>query len=307
MKTFYTLFAVLAVLAVNLPDASAQFENTVVSRRSSISSVLTSFSNNIQSKITDYNNKFTSLRTDMSNQLTSAKQTLTSFLTDSVIGTNALASSDALDAASSTLSASVSANIQVTASAFGNVGSCMNTKTSASVNLAVDSLTTANNYFTTTISRSTSTFASTCRGRYTNTANDQMNQFADRIQDCLNNENTQLSRVSSILNNYMSLMRKNYEGLTNNVRYCSGLGSVSSRADTKQEINGCLKSLSTVAYPIYKANLDQQFVLARTMLQLEVVASNNRVKSCINQVTVTYQAMATAFQSALDTCLVSGQ
>uniref|UniRef100_A0A182JC90 Protein TsetseEP domain-containing protein n=1 Tax=Anopheles atroparvus TaxID=41427 RepID=A0A182JC90_ANOAO len=307
MKSYYSWFAVVAVLAISLPDVSAQYDNTVVSRRQSINSTLQSFTNNINSKVTDYTNKFTSLRNDMSSQLNSAKQTLTNFLTDSTIGTNALLASDALVAATTALTDGVSASISITASGFGGVGSCLNSKTQASVNLAIGSLTSANTNFTITISSSTSSFTSTCRGRYTNTANDLVNQFADRLQDCLNQENTQLSRVSSILNNFMSLMRQNYQGLTNNVRYCSGLGSTSSREEVKAEIDGCLKSLANTAYPIYKSNLEQQFVLVRSMLQLEVVASNNRVKGCVNQVTGTYQAMADAIPIALSTCLSTGQ
>ncbi|XP_052898615.1 uncharacterized protein LOC128305281 [Anopheles moucheti] len=299
-------FAVLAALAINLHNVSAQLDNTIVNRRSSINSTLTSFSNNIVSKVNDYASKFTSLRTDMSNQLRSASDTLTSFLSDKQIGDNALLASDVLSASSTTLSSSVSASLTISAS-FSTVGTCMNTKTQASVSATFSSFSTAQSSYFNAITTSSSPYLSDCRSRFSNTANDLVNQAADRIQDCLNDENNELSRVSSILNNYMTLMRQHYQALSNHIRYCTGLGSTSSRGEVKAEIAACLKAISTNVAPLYKATMAQQYLLVNTMLQLEVVASNDRVKSCVNQVSKTYAAMADAIMPALNQCLQNGQ
>ncbi|XP_053666063.1 uncharacterized protein LOC128715206 [Anopheles marshallii] len=299
-------FAVLAALAINLHHVSAQLDSTIVNRRSSINSTLTSFTNNVVNKVNDYANKFTSLRTDMAGQLRSASDTLTSFLSDQLIGDSALLASDVLSASSTTLSSSVSASLTISAT-FSTVGTCMNTKTQASVSATFTSFSTAQASYFNAITTSSSPYLSDCRSRFANTANDLVNQGADRIQDCLNDENTELSRVSSILNNYMTLMRQHYQALSNHIRYCSGLGSTGSRSEVKAEIAACLKGISTTVAPLYKATLAQQFQLVTTMLQLEVVASNDRVKSCVNQVSNTYTAMAQAIVPALNQCLQTGQ
>uniref|UniRef100_A0A182W6X8 Protein TsetseEP domain-containing protein n=1 Tax=Anopheles minimus TaxID=112268 RepID=A0A182W6X8_9DIPT len=299
-------FAVLAALAINLHHVSAQLDNTIVSRRSTINSTLSSFSTNVVNKVNDYTNKFTSLRNDMSGQLRSASDTLTSFLSDQQIGDNALLASDVLSASSTTLSSSVTASLTITAT-FSTVGTCLNTKTQASVSATFSAFSTAHTSYFNIITSSTSPYLSTCRSRFANTANDLVNQCADRVQDCLNDENNELSRVSSILNNFMTLMRQHYQGLTQHIRSCSSLGSTTSRAEVKAEINACLKGIATYVAPLYRATIAQQFQLVNTMLQLEVVASNNRVKTCINQVTNTYTAMAEAIVPALNQCLQTGQ
>uniref|UniRef100_A0A2Y9D1I4 Protein TsetseEP domain-containing protein n=1 Tax=Anopheles dirus TaxID=7168 RepID=A0A2Y9D1I4_9DIPT len=299
-------FAVLAVLAVNFQNASGQLSNTIMNRRGSINSTLSSFSSNLVNKINDYANKFTSLRNDMSGQLTSASQTITSFLSDTQLGDVALLASDVLSAANSNLQSGVSASLTITAS-FSAVGTCLNTKTQASVSASFNAFGVANTMYFNMVTSSSSMYANTCRDRYANTANDLVNQEADRIQDCLNDENTELSRVNSIVNNFMSLIRQHYQGLTNHVRYCTGLGSKDSRAEVKAEIGACLKAISTFVGPQYKALFDQQFALVIAMMQVEIVASNNRVKTCINQVSNTYAAMAEAIVPAVSTCLSTGQ
>uniref|UniRef100_A0A182QGQ7 Protein TsetseEP domain-containing protein n=1 Tax=Anopheles farauti TaxID=69004 RepID=A0A182QGQ7_9DIPT len=299
-------FAVLAVLAVNFQNVAGQLDNTIINRRNSINSTLTSFSNNLVNKVNDYANKFISLRNDMSGQLTSAAQTITSFLSDTQLGDAALLASDVLATANTALQSSVSASLTISAS-FSAVGPCLNTKTQASVSSTFSALSSANTMYFNIITSSSSSFVSTCRGRFSNLANDLVNQAADRVQDCLNDENNELSRVSSILNNFMTLMRQNYQGLTQHIRYCTSLGSKDSRAEVKAEILGCLKGVSTYVGPLYKATIEQQFTLVNTMLQLEIVASNNRVKTCINQVTNTYAAMAEAIIPALNVCLNTGQ
>ncbi|XP_050078210.1 uncharacterized protein LOC126565111 [Anopheles maculipalpis] len=299
-------FAVLAVLALSLHNASAQLDNTIVSRRSSINSTLSSFSTNIVNKVNEYASKYTSLRNDMSWQLRTASETLTSFLSDKQIGDNALLASDVLSAASTTLTASVSASITISTT-FSTVSTCVNTKTQASVSATFSAFSTAQSSYFSIITTSTSPFLSTCRSKFSNTANDLVNQCADRIQDCLNDENTELSRVNSILNNFMTLMRQHYQALSNHVRYCSGLGSTSSRTEVKAEINACLKGISIYVGPLYKALVEQQYQLVNTMMQLEVVASNNRVKSCINQVSLSYTAMAEQIVPSLNECLQTGQ
>lgn len=65
--------------------------------------------------------------------------------------------------------------------------------------------------------------------------------------------------------------------------------------------------ISIYVGPIYEATIAQQFTLINTMMQLEVVASNNRVKTCINQVAKTYTAMAEGIVPSLNTCLSTGQ
>uniref|UniRef100_A0A4Y0BNQ9 Protein TsetseEP domain-containing protein n=1 Tax=Anopheles funestus TaxID=62324 RepID=A0A4Y0BNQ9_ANOFN len=299
-------FAVLAALLINLHYASAQLDSTIVNRRTSINSTLSSFSSNVVNKVNEYGSKFTSLRNDMSFQLKSASDTLTSFLSDKQIGDNALLASDVLSASSTTLSASVSASITVSGT-FSTVGSCLNTKTQASVSATFSAFTSAQASYFNIITSSSSSYLATCRSRFSNMANDLVNQCADRVQDCLNDENNELSRVNSILNNFMTLMRQHYQALTNHIRYCSSLGSTSSRTEVKAEINACLKGISTYVGPLYKATMEQQFQLVNAMLQLEVVASNDRVKSCMNQVNKTYTAMAEAIVPALNQCLQNGQ
>uniref|UniRef100_A0A182MK51 Protein TsetseEP domain-containing protein n=1 Tax=Anopheles culicifacies TaxID=139723 RepID=A0A182MK51_9DIPT len=286
-------FAVLAVLAINLHNASAQLDSTIVSRRSTINSTLSSFTNNVVNKVNEYSSKFTSLRTDMSGTLRSASDTLTSFLSDKQIGDNALLASDVLSAASTTLSASVTASLTITAS-FSSVSTCVNTKTQASVSATFSAFSTAQSMYFSMITSSNSPYLANCRSRFSNTANDLVNQCADRVQDCLNDEGNELGRVNSILNNFMMLVRQHYQGLANHVRSCTSLGSTTSRAEVKAEINACLKGISIYVGPLYRATIAQQFQLVNAMLQLEVVASNNRVKSCINQVTLSYSAMAEA-------------
>ncbi|ETN63167.1 hypothetical protein AND_005131 [Anopheles darlingi] len=307
MKFYTTWTTVVAVLAIILPDASAQIENTIISRRSGISSTLSSFNNNIKNKINEYNSKITSLKNDMTSSLSSAWQTVTPFLVDADIGANAELASDVLDAASKVLVTVESTFIASANTVFSSVNSCLSNKTQASINTTFVSLASSNSQMSVKLSTSSSSYASTCRGKYGNIPNDLVNQVADRVQECLNNENNQQSRINSILNNYLTMIRQNYQGLTNHVRYCSSLGSVNSRTEVKKQIAACFKGISIYVGPIYKATLDQQFIFASVMLQLEAVASNNRVKECINQVTETYNAMSAAFGPVIDACLLNGQ
>ncbi|XP_050081665.1 uncharacterized protein LOC126568974 [Anopheles aquasalis] len=307
MKFYTTWITVVAILAIALPEASAQIENTIISRRSGISSTLSSFNNNIRNKINEYNSKIISLKNDMSSQLSSAMQTITPFIVDADIGTNAVAASDVLSAAITVLSSVQSAFISGTSSVFTSVNTCLSNKTTVAINATFVSLASSNSQMSVTLSTSGSTYASTCRGKYSNIPNDLVNQVADRVQECLNNENNQQSRINSILNNYLTMVRQNYQGLTNHVRYCSSLGSVGSRIEVKKQISACFKGISIYVAPIYKATLEQQITFVSVMLQLEAVASNNRVKECINQVTETYNAMSAAFAPTIDACLLNGQ
>uniref|UniRef100_A0A182JT28 Protein TsetseEP domain-containing protein n=1 Tax=Anopheles christyi TaxID=43041 RepID=A0A182JT28_9DIPT len=281
----------LAVLAINLQDASAQLDNAIVSKRTSINSTLVSFSNNIVSKVNDYVNKFTSLRNDMAFHLKSSSETLTQFLTSQDISRNAIGALNVSQQASATLQTNVTASIAVVAN-FSTIAPCINTKTQISINATFNEFSQAQAQFLTIVLNSNSPFLSTCRSRYSNTAQDLVNQAGDRVQDCLNDENNELSRVSWIINNFMTLIRQNYQSLGNHVRLCSSLGSASSRDEVRAEISACFKGILIYVGPIYDATIAQQFTLVNTMMQLEVVASNNRVKTCINQVTKTYTAMA---------------
>ncbi|XP_035777105.1 uncharacterized protein LOC118458567 isoform X1 [Anopheles albimanus] len=329
---FYTIWTtVVAILAIALPDATAQIDNTIISRRSGISSTLSSFNNNIRNKINEYNSKITSLKNDMTSTLSSARSTITPFIVDSEIGANALAASDVLSAAIEVLGTVETAFIAGTTTVFTSVNTCLTGKTLVSINATFVSLASSNSAMSLKLSSSSSSFASTCRSRYSNIPNDLVNQAADRVQECLNNENNQQSRINSILNNYLTMVRQNYQGLSNHVRYCSSLGSVNSRIEVKKQISACFKGVRRKSYdvellqflpvqqliflpqintyvgPIYKATLAQQITFVSLMLQLEAVNSNNRVKECINQVTETYNAMSAAFAPTIDTCLTNGQ
>ncbi|XP_035777106.1 uncharacterized protein LOC118458567 isoform X2 [Anopheles albimanus] len=305
---FYTIWTtVVAILAIALPDATAQIDNTIISRRSGISSTLSSFNNNIRNKINEYNSKITSLKNDMTSTLSSARSTITPFIVDSEIGANALAASDVLSAAIEVLGTVETAFIAGTTTVFTSVNTCLTGKTLVSINATFVSLASSNSAMSLKLSSSSSSFASTCRSRYSNIPNDLVNQAADRVQECLNNENNQQSRINSILNNYLTMVRQNYQGLSNHVRYCSSLGSVNSRIEVKKQISACFKGINTYVGPIYKATLAQQITFVSLMLQLEAVNSNNRVKECINQVTETYNAMSAAFAPTIDTCLTNGQ
>uniref|UniRef100_A0A182TYY7 Protein TsetseEP domain-containing protein n=1 Tax=Anopheles melas TaxID=34690 RepID=A0A182TYY7_9DIPT len=296
----------LAVLAINLQDASAQLDNAIANKRRSINSTLVSFSNNIANKVNDYSNKFVSLRNDMSFHLKSSSETITRYLTSESISQNALLALDVLQNSSSTLQSSSSESITVSAS-FSSVGTCMNTKMQASVSATFSAFSTVQSQYFSIITSSSSPFLSTCRSRFSNTAQDSVNQAGDRFQDCLNDENNELSRVSWIINNFVTLIKQNYQALGNHVRSCASLGSPSSREEVQAEINACYKGISIYVGPIYEATIAQQFTLINTMIQLEVVASNNRVKSCINQVAKTYTAMAEGIVPSLNTCLSTGQ
>ncbi|XP_052864134.1 uncharacterized protein LOC128270758 [Anopheles cruzii] len=307
MKGYQVWIVVLALVAANLQYATAQIDSTVISQRSSITSTITSFTNNVQSKVSDYTNKLTSMSNDVTSQLSSASQTLTTFLSDSVIGASALAMSDVVASFSATLSASVSATVTTLTAGFTSVGSCVANKTQLSVNVVFSELVTASANVTSALTSSSSSNANNCRGKYSGNANDFVGQSASKFQDCLNGESTEQSRVSTILNDYNSIIRQNYQAFNNQVRYCSGLGSVSSRAEVKSQIKACFLAVTNVAAPIFKATMAQQITYVTTMLQLEIVASNNRVRSCISQVSATYKAMADAILAVVNNCLVTGQ
>uniref|UniRef100_A0A182PPN9 Protein TsetseEP domain-containing protein n=1 Tax=Anopheles epiroticus TaxID=199890 RepID=A0A182PPN9_9DIPT len=294
----------LALFAINLQHVSGQFDNAVVSKRRSINSTLASFANNIVNKVNDYSNKFTSLRNDMSSQLRGASDTVTRFLSEQSIEQNALATVKVVQSSTAALEASVSASLTGVAT-FNTVGTCVDTKTQASVVATFDEFRKAQAEFFTIIGSSSSSFLSTCRSRFTNTAQDLVNQAGDRFQDCINDENNELGRVSWIINNFVTLIKQNYQGLGQHVRFCTGLGSPTSRDEVKAEINACFKGISIYVAPIYEATIAQQFTLMNTMVQMEIVASNNRVKSCINQISKTYTAMAQEIVPALNQCLTS--
>ncbi|XP_053666084.1 uncharacterized protein LOC128715227 [Anopheles marshallii] len=149
------------------------------------------------------------------------------------------------------------------------------------------------------------TYANSCKDKYGGAIANLENNMRDGLQKCLNDfANT--GYTDSFISEYNMVLREQTRTIANRIDFCLNLGSTSSTPVIKAGIAKCLSETVTMNDSLMK-DVSIQTKLVVAMINLESLATVQRVESCGAIMNLGLVAKATALDALLAACQTSNQ
>uniref|UniRef100_A0A182QBC4 Protein TsetseEP domain-containing protein n=1 Tax=Anopheles farauti TaxID=69004 RepID=A0A182QBC4_9DIPT len=280
------------------------YSNDLTNAVTAVNNTQRDYYNQVVSRINSYQGKVTSETGSAISDITNTLSRLNPFIQDSVTRTNA----QSLNATITTTTTSITTNANIFRNNLQSQMTQLYTAAEGFVQYNVKALIPLIDSSTFKLATTMSVGginANSCRDRYGGAITNLENNMREQLQRCFN-DYANTGYTDSFISEYNQVIREQTRSIANRINFCLGLGSTTSTNIIKAGISRCLSETVALAQTLMN-DVGFQTKLVVAMINLESLATVQRVESCSAIMNHGLVAKATTLDTLLATCQTTNQ